>query len=267
MGSGSHNQRGRREEAATEVLTGVNAVLEHLRCDPKAIRRVLVARGAREAGTRVVEEAHRAGVAVEVEDPKRLAAFARGDAHQGVVALLDAYRYADWGDLLERKPECVLVADQVMDPRNLGAIVRSAGAAGVGAVVIPRDRAAGVTSVVVRAAAGATAFVSIVQVTNVARALQELKKAGYWLVGLDGAARQGLFGFSFPERVVLVAGSEGTGLRPLTRSLCDFLIAIPMLGRVESLNVSVAVAVALFERLRQRPRQRLRQRIDTPGSR
>jgi 23S rRNA (guanosine2251-2'-O)-methyltransferase len=241
------------------VLAGVNAVLEHLRCDPKAVRRVIVAGGARGGASRVIEEARRLGVAVDVEDPRRVSSLAGGVTHQGVVALVDAHRYGDWGEVLGRKPACVLVADQITDPRNLGAMVRSAEAAEVGAVVIPRDRAAGVTSVAVRAAAGATAFVPIVRVTNVARALEELKKAGYWIVGLDGEARDSVFGFAFPERTALVAGSEGKGLRALTRSLCDFLVAIPMHGRVESLNVSVAVAVALFERLRQR--------IDTPGSR
>src|ERR1041385_6373169 len=131
------------------------------------------------------------------------------------------------------------------------ALLRSAEATGVGAVVIAKDRSVGVTAVVAKAAAGATASLPIARVVNLARAMEELKQAGYWIVGLTGDVPQSVFDFRFPEHCALVVGAEGSGLRPLTRKTCDHLISIPMLGHVESLNVSVAGAVALYERVRQ----------------
>jgi len=241
-----------RKEADTgDWLAGVNPALEQLRRDPRAIRKLLVARGARGGALGVAAEARRAGLEVVPEDPRRLDEIAAGVAHQGVVALLRAYEYADWHRLVAQKPACLVLADQITDPRNLGALVRSAEAGGAGGVVIPQDRSASVTAVVAKAAAGATAFVPVARVVNLARALGDLKDAGYWLVGLDASAEQSLFDFSFPELCGLVVGAEGKGLRPLTRATCDHLVSIPMVGRVGSLNVSVAAAVALYERLRQ----------------
>jgi 23S rRNA (guanosine2251-2'-O)-methyltransferase len=242
----------RRKEANTgDWLAGVNPVLEQLRREPHAIRKVVVARDAIGGAAKVAEQAKRVGLDVEREDVRRLDRIAPGVRHQGVVALLHGFRYADWQDLVTRRPACLLLADQVTDPRNFGALVRSAEATGVGGVVIPQDRSASVTAAVAKAAAGATAFVPIARVVNLARALEELRRAGYWIVGLDGAATRNLFEFSFPERCALVVGAEGRGLRPLTRAKCDHLISIPMAGRVGSLNVSVAAAVALYERRRQ----------------
>jgi 23S rRNA (guanosine2251-2'-O)-methyltransferase len=256
----------RKEADAGDWLAGVNPVLEQLRRDPHAIRKVVVARGAVGRAAEVAEQAKRAGLEVEREDARRLHGLARGVAHQGVVALMHGFRYTEWHALVARQPACLLLADQVTDPRNLGALVRSADATGVGGVVIPQDRSVSVTAVVAKAAAGATAFMPIARVVNLARALEELQRAGYWVVGLDGAATQSLFEFSFPERCALVVGAEGKGLRPLTRAKCDHLISIPMVGRVGSLNVSVAAAVALYERFRRAGQGRCRQ-IDTTRSR
>lgn len=242
----------RSEIASTERVYGVNPVLEVLRREPGSVRRIRVAREARGGAARVVAAAARAEVEVVFDDPRRLHELAGGGVDQGVVAEIAPYRYAELEDLLSRKPGCLLLADQVTDPRNLGALVRSADAAGAGGVVVPRDRAAGVTAVAVKAAAGATATTPIARVTNVARAIDHLKKAGYWIVGLDAAAGESVFRFRFPEHAVIVVGSEGRGLRSLTRAACDHLVSIPMVGKVASLNVGVAGAVALFERLRQR---------------
>lgn len=237
--------------ASEELLIGVNPILEQLRRDPRSIRMVVVARGARGGTERVVEAARRAGVMVAREDPRRVRDLGGGLAHQGVVALRSVGEALEFEDLVARRAPCLVVADQVTDPRNLGALVRCAEATGVGGVVVPRDRSAAVTPVVAKAAAGATAFVPVAQVVNLARALRELQRAGYWIVGLDGDAPQSVFEFSFPDLCVLVVGAEGKGLRPLTRSSCDYLVSIPMLGQVASLNVSVAAAVALYERVRQ----------------
>jgi 23S rRNA (guanosine2251-2'-O)-methyltransferase len=251
----------RTGSAEGEILCGVNPVLEQLRCDASAVRRVFVASGAKGGVARIIEAARQAGVEVVNEPSGNLQHRSGGALHQGVVAEVLPFRYADWHDLLTRKPTCILLADQIADPRNLGAIVRSAEAAGLGGVVVPKDRSAGVTAVTARASAGATSFVPIARVTNVARALEESKQAGYWIVGLDAAAEQDLFHFAFPLPCMIVVGSEGRGMRSLTRSACDYLVSIPMLGRVGSLNVSVAAAIASFEWVRQR------QQIDSPRNR
>jgi len=243
--------RGKNEDRS-DLLVGVNPVLEQLRREPRAIAKLLIAHGAHGGAVRVAEAANRAGLKVVREDSRRLHQLAGGLAHQGVVALIHATgALADWDELVARRPACLLAADQVTDPRNLGALLRSAEATGVGGVIVPRDRSAALTAIVAKASAGASAFMPIAQVVNLVRALEELKRAGYWIVGLDGEARENVFDFAFPDPCVLVVGAEGRGLRPLTRSSCDHLISIPMLGKVESLNVSVAAAVALYERVRR----------------
>jgi len=232
-------------------------VLEQIRREPSAIAKLLIAHGAHGGAVRVAEAANRAGLRVAREDSRRLQTLAGGLAHQGVVAVLHGTgALADWDDLVASRPSCLLIADQVTDPRNLGALLRSAEGAGVGGVVVPRDHSAALSAVVAKASAGASAFVPIAQVVNLARALEELKRAGYWVVGLDGGGPQSVFDFSFPDLCALVVGAEGKGLRPLTRSGCDHLVSIPMLGKIESLNVSVAAAVALYERVRQTTRRR-----------
>jgi len=248
--------RGDRSRSApaggrADLLVGVNPVLEQLRRDPRAIRILFVARGAHAGAARVAAAARRAGVTVEATEPERLRALAPGLVHQGVVAWREEIAAADWGQLLERRPACLLVADQVTDPRNLGALLRSAEATGVGAVVVPRDRSASLTPAVGKASAGAAAVVPVARVVNLVRAIEELKRVGYWVVGLDAAAPRSVFDFVFPELCTVVVGGEGKGLRPLTRAHCDHLVSIPMLGSLTSLNVSIAAALALYERVRQ----------------
>lgn len=242
-----------RNDADSEILCGVQPVLEQIRSDPGRIRRIFVIRDGGPSAA-VVEAARRAEVAVVSAGRAELSQRAGGVAHQGIVAEVEPYAYADLEELLGTAPDCLLVADQVTDPRNLGALVRSAEAAGIGGVVLPKDRSAGITPVAAKAAAGATSLVPIARVTNLTRALEELKNTGYWIVGLDAGGKEDLFSFAFPDRCAIVVGSEGKGLRPLTRSTCDHVVAVPMVGRVASLNVSVAAAVAFFERLRQRHR-------------
>ena len=254
-------------EGSEVLLVGVKPIFEQLRRDPRAVRRLLVARGAGGKAAEIAAQAQHAGVEVEVAHAHRLDAMASGIPHQGVIAELHGYEYADWYDVLERKPACLLIADQITDPRNFGALLRSAEATGVGGVIIPKDRSVSVTAAVAKAAAGATALISITRVVNLARALEQLKGAGYWIVGLEGGAAQSIFEFSFPDLCALVVGAEGRGLRPRTRATCDHLLSIPMLGRIESLNVSVAGAVALYERVRQAGGKGGCQRIDTPRAR
>jgi len=239
-------------DRSLNLLIGVNPILEQLRRDASAIRRIIVAHGVSAGAAEVAGEAKRAGVEVVREAPSRLRELAGGASHQGAVAVVRPFRYHDWYELVASRPECLLVGDQITDPRNLGALIRSAEGAGAGGMIVPQDRSAAVGAVVAKAAAGATSSLPVACVVNLARALGELQGAGYWVVGLDGAASQSLFDFSFPNLCALVVGAEGRGLRPLTRSKCDYLLSIPMLGNVGSLNVSVAAAVALYERVRQR---------------
>ncbi|CAK0759879.1 23S rRNA 2'-O-ribose G2251 methyltransferase [Gammaproteobacteria bacterium] len=188
---------------------------------------------------------------------KVLDAMVPGVRHQGVVARCLGQALLTEDDLPAllgtlQEPAFLLVLDGVQDPHNLGACLRNADAAGVHAVIAPRDRAAGLTPAVRKVASGAAEVVPFVQVTNLARALRTLKENGMWLVGADGNASQSLYEVSLTGPLVLVMGTEGRGLRRLSAELCDFLVHIPMLGTVESLNVSVASGICLFEALRQR---------------
>jgi 23S rRNA (guanosine2251-2'-O)-methyltransferase len=229
---------------------------------PQRVRRVLLASG-RDAGRlgELRELAQRASVQTVPADDALLDRLAEGGRHQGVVAevlpragdpetqLAEAIDAAPGAPLL-------LVLDGVQDPHNLGACLRSADAAGVTAVIVPRDRAAGLTSVARKVAAGAAESVPFVSVVNLARTLRELKDQGIWLIGTSDDADKTLFDADFTGPSAIVMGSEGEGMRRLTRECCDQLVSIPMAGAVESLNVSVATGVALFEAVRQRRAKR-----------
>jgi 23S rRNA (guanosine2251-2'-O)-methyltransferase len=172
--------------------------------------------------------------------------------HQGVVAEVDRYPYADPGSLLDSEAALVVALDQVQDPRNLGAICRAAEVAGAAGVVVPRHRAVEVTAAVCKASAGAVEHLAIARVTNLADWLERAKGAGAWIYGADPAAEARHWELDLGGRVVLVLGGEGGGLRPRVARACDVLAAIPQHGRVESLNVASAAAVLLFEAGRQR---------------
>lgn len=240
------------------VAYGIHAVRVMLARSPQRVRRVLVTSG-RDAGRlgELKALAQRAGVQVVPADEAMLDKVAEGGRHQGVVAEIAA-RTGDPETQLEEAleaaqgPPLLLVLDGVQDPHNLGACLRSADAAGVHAVIAPRDRAAGLTPVVRKVAAGAAETVPFISVVNLARTLRELKDRGVWLVGTDDAADKTLFEADLSGPLALVMGSEGEGMRRLTRECCDQLVSIPMAGAVESLNVSVAAGVVLFEAVRQR---------------
>jgi 23S rRNA (guanosine2251-2'-O)-methyltransferase len=230
------------------VVHGVNAVLELLRSETP-LERVLVQPGARTAA--VGEAARRRGVACATADRGLLDRTAGSPDHQGAVAVGVRVRWATLEDIAVPSCRGALCLDGVQDPRNLGAILRSARAAGIGGVVLPQDRSAGVTPVVAVSSAGAVFGLAIARVPNLVRAMEGLKTAGFWTVGLAGDARTSLWDLDVPQRPALVVGGEGEGLRPLVRRTCDFEASIPMAAGVESLNVSVATGVALFE-LRRR---------------
>lgn len=240
------------------VTYGIHAVRVLLSRHPQRVRRVLIAAG-RDAGrlAEIRALAERAGVQVVAVDAAQLDRLADGERHQGAVAEVAAPA-GDPETQLEQALEAagsvplLLVLDGVQDPHNLGACLRSADAAGVAAVLVPRDRAAGLTPVVRKVAAGAAETVPLVAVVNLARTLRYLKDRGIWLVGTDDSADKTLYEADLKGPLALVMGSEGEGMRRLTRECCDLLVSIPMAGAVESLNVSVATGVALFEAVRQR---------------
>ena len=232
------------------VVYGVNPVLELLRSG-EPVRRIIVGPGPRR--DELIAAARGRGLAVTQGDRGTLDRLAGGCSHQGVVGVAGPFRYVALEAL--GHPECgsALVLDGVQDPRNLGAILRTARAAGVGGVVLPRDRSVGVTSVVVAAAAGALFGLRIARVTNVVRAMEGLKEKGFWLVGLTPAGGRSIFDFPVPPRPALVVGGEGEGVRSLVRRSCDFEVSIPMAAGVESLNASVAAGIALYHLLRPTP--------------
>jgi 23S rRNA (guanosine2251-2'-O)-methyltransferase len=243
-------------------IVGINPVEGALSNDADRVREVLVEQGQRNA--RVLELAERAKklkIPVQHRSRDEMDKLAGEARHQGVAARYEAAQAAhenDLAGLLERdgSDALVLVLDGVTDPHNLGACLRSAAAAKATAVIVPKDRAVGLTPVVRRASAGGADRVPLIAVTNLARTLRELKDAGVWITGLAGDTDTSVYGIDFRGPVAIVLGSEGEGIRRLTRELCDFVAKIPMPGTMESLNVSVATGVVLFEALRQRSGKR-----------
>jgi 23S rRNA (guanosine2251-2'-O)-methyltransferase len=240
-----------------ELIYGMNPVLEALRSKRRAFE-LFVARGGTDRRLeKVLRLAQEKGVPVRQREKGDLARLCATEHHQGVALRAEPFAYVELDQLLANwrasgQAGLVLVLDEIQDPHNLGALIRSAACAGAHGVVIPRDRAARVTPAVEKASAGATETVAVAQVTNLAQALTELKDAGFWVFGADQEAPSVLFDLDLTGNVVLVVGSEGEGLRALTRKQCDFRFAIPLAGGVASLNASVAGGIALFETVRQR---------------
>jgi 23S rRNA (guanosine2251-2'-O)-methyltransferase len=238
------------------VLAGFHAVNARLRHAPGSIESIYI--DERRNDARMVQlksKARELGVRVASAEPERLRGLAGAAPHQGVVALADELEQALGLDqLLDRVTPrtLLLLLDSVTDPRNLGACLRVADAAGVEAVIVPRDRSAGMTPAALKAAAGAAETVPLVPVTNLARSMDDLRDAGVRLIGAAGEAATALYDVDLTGPLAWVLGAEGSGLRRLTRERCDVLARIPLAGHVESLNVSVAAGICLFESLRQR---------------
>jgi 23S rRNA (guanosine2251-2'-O)-methyltransferase len=239
------------------VIFGVNPVLEKLRTSAVDISEVLISEESDRWTLRLIRR-QAAGLGLRVvTGPRRiLDRLAGGQRHQGVIAKVKPYQYLPLEVLLERtadslKPEWILALDGLTDPRNFGALLRTAEAVGIHYILIPKDRSAEVTPLAVKASAGAAYYLEIVRVTNLQRALAELKRIGFWIVGLDASVRRSIYDTNYPSRLAIVLGSEGKGIRPVIFRECDFVVSIPMLGKVASLNVGVAGAIVLYEILRQ----------------
>jgi 23S rRNA (guanosine2251-2'-O)-methyltransferase len=241
-------------------LTGFHAVEEALAAG-RALDRIVIARGRHGDRVQVVVQLARSkSVPVRFEDRLQLDRLAGTREHQGIAALAAAKPALELEDLLAAKTSqgLLVLLDGIEDPHNLGAIVRTALAAGANGVVIPERRAAGLTDTVERASAGALAHLPVARVKNLVRAMEEMKEAGYWLIGLDERAEKKYTDADFLGQVGIVLGGEGEGLHELTRKRCDFLVSIPTSGPVRSLNVSVAGGVVLFEVVRQRKKTKSR---------
>jgi 23S rRNA (guanosine2251-2'-O)-methyltransferase len=245
-------------ESRRSFVYGLHAVDAVLERSPERVLELWVAQLRDDDRARSVREhAEKVGIRVQAISTEALAKLVGDVNHQGAAACVRPLKPWDEHDLLEslsRVTEHVLllVLDGVTDPHNLGACLRTAEAAGAHAVVIPKDRAAGVDGVVRKVAAGAAEFMPVASVTNLARALDALKEQGVWVVGTDGLAEKTLYAADLTPPLALVLGAEGGGLRRLTRERCDFMVRIPMIGQIESLNVSVAAGICLFEARRQR---------------
>ncbi len=235
-------------------LHAIGAVIER---SPERLLELWMAQPRDDARARALKErALAVGIRVQPASSESLAKLVGDVAHQGAVAAIRPLKAWDEHELVARLSQIndplLLVLDGVTDPHNLGACLRTADAAGVHAVVIPKDRSAAVDAVARKVAAGAAEFVPVATVTNLARVLELLKERGIWVVGTDGEAAQTLYQADLKRPLALILGAEGSGMRRLTRERCDFVVRIPMAGQVQSLNVSVAAGVALFEARRQR---------------
>ena len=236
------------------VVFGIHAVEEALAAGRPA-ERLLVARGRRGAAIeKLVQAARAASVPVRFVSRAEVDRAAGQGTHQGVVLIAGAKRYVSLEEVIEAasSPGLIVVLDGVQDPRNLGAVLRSAAAAGADGVIVPERRAAGITPAAEKAAAGAVEHIAVARVTNINRALDDLKDAGYWMAGFDSSAEKAYYEADLTGPVALVLGGEEKGLREQVRKRCDFLVSIPVAGGVESLNVSVAAGIALYEVRRQR---------------
>jgi len=238
------------------VLFGMNTVTEALKARGRAFEWVGVAKERHDLRLqKLIQECRQQGIPVRLLPRVELDRMAATASHQGVVAVTSSKQYADLDDVIAAKRgeySLVIVLDGVEDPHNLGAILRTADAAGADGVLIPERRAVGVTGTVAKASAGASEHLPVAKVTNIARSLEDLKAREFWIVGLDERGKQSYIDIDYKMNCALVLGAEGKGLHDLVAKKCDFLVSIPMLGKVPSLNVSVAAGVVLYEVVRQR---------------
>ena len=240
-----------------EKLTGVNSIMEALKGRRKIDKIYMLENRQGKRMEELIYLAGKKGVYVQYVDKLRLDRMSPGVNHQGVIALVDSYNYAQLDEALQLAQEqgedpFILILDGLEDPQNLGSIIRTAECTGVHGIVIPRHGSAEVSEGVVRASAGAVEHVLLVQETNLVNTIKYLKNIGLWVVGADMQAKEDYFSMSFPAPLALVIGSEGKGIRRLVKENCDIMVKIPMRGKLNSLNASVAAALLLYEILRQK---------------
>ena len=244
-----------------DIIYGTNPVMEALKADRLTVNKILIAEGKDSPHLRALQQlAREKGIPIHRCPRELLNRETGSEHHQGVMAYQAGTAYATWEELeqrIARTPglSVVVILDSIEDPQNLGSLIRTAEACGAQGVVIPKDRAAGLTPTAVKISAGAAAHLPIVRVTNLAQAIEDLKKLGFWVVGAETRGAKSLYEMKFDMNVALLIGSEGKGIRPLLLRKCDFTVSIPMRGKISSLNTAMAGAVILYEILRQQAKK------------
>ena len=252
-----NERKDRLEAEADGLIEGRNAVIEALRAGG-TIDKIYLAKGDTDKTLgHIASTARAAGVVVVEADRRKLDAMSRTHAHQGVIALAAVREYATVESIFQSaadrgEPPLLVVCDEISDPHNLGAIIRTAECAGAHGVIIPKRRSAGLTAVVGKTSAGAVAYLPVARVPNIAALLKDLKKQGVWVFGTAAEGTTSLYQADLKGPAAIVIGSEGDGMTRLVRENCDFLVSIPMKGRISSLNASAAAAILLYEAVRQR---------------
>jgi len=237
----------------TDLVWGIEPVRELISAAPGAIRTLYVRTGDGERFEDEMDRVRIAGGQVAFAEEAEIARNCGRDArHQGIAAVVREYEYLELEDMLDTKPDPLLLIDGVTDPRNLGAILRSAEGAGVSNIVIAKDHTVGMTSAAIKSSAGAWIHLKIARCGNVARLMEDLKEGGYWIAALAPGGSTSIYNLDVTSRLAIVIGSEGKGIREIVRKTADHIVDIPMRGKVASLNVSVATAIALYEIARRR---------------
>ena len=253
----ARDRRPLEREDAENILEGRNALTEAL-ASGRAIDKVFIAEGSTDrALARLAAQAKQAGAVVVETDRRKLDQMSATGAHQGVIAMVAAHSYATLDDILNRAKErgeapLIVICDELSDPHNLGAIIRTAECAGAHGVVIPKRRSVGLTAIVGKASAGALEYMPVARVTNITNAIKELKERGVWIFGTAAEGATPLYQADLKGAAAIVIGNEGDGMSRLVAESCDLKVSIPMKGRISSLNASAAVAILLYEAVRQR---------------
>lgn len=244
-------------DVVEELLIGRNAVMESLRSG-RSINKILMAKGERQGSIKeVIALARENRIIVQEVEMRKLDELAKGLRHQGVLAYVAPVEYVEIEDILQKasdlgQPPFIVLLDELEDPHNLGAVLRSADAAGVHGVLIPKRRSCPLSATVAKTSAGAVEYVPVARIGNIAQTIKELKKLGMWVVGADMEGDKAYFEADLTGPLVLVIGNEGKGIGRLVKEQCDFLVNIPMCGEINSLNASVAGSILMYESLKQR---------------
>lgn len=245
------------EPMREDIVLGRNGVIEALKAKI-TVEQILISKGEKEGSiVKIMALAKEKGVVIKEVDRKKLDSLSQGESHQGVVAMVTPFRYSEIQDILDRAKEreespFIIILDEIEDPHNLGSIIRTAELCGAHGIIIPKRRNVGVTPTVYKTSAGAVNYMKIAKVSNINNTIDELKKENIWVYGADGEAENFSYNVDFKGAVALVIGSEGRGISKLTREKCDVMVKIPMVGKVNSLNASVAGGILMYEVLKSR---------------
>jgi 23S rRNA (guanosine2251-2'-O)-methyltransferase len=241
-----------------QIVYGIHPVIEALKSNPGEISKVIIAKGKKSDGIRkILDLAALKNVSVDFEDRNSMGKLVNGRPDQGVVCLCNEYRYVQLEEMLldstnTARGKFILILDSIVDPHNLGSLIRTGHCFGIDGIVIPENRAASVTPAVIKVSAGAAHHIKIAKVVNISRSIDYLKENGFWIYGADAYCGEDLCSLDYSGHIGLVMGNEETGIRPLVKKKCDFLVSISMAGNIDSLNVSVAGGIMLHEMTRNR---------------